>query len=392
MDILSECRELSSKLIALRRELHRIPECGKELPKTRAFVERELDKLGIPYRESSCDSGIIAEIKGELSGGTVVFRADMDALNILEKTGVCYASEHEGQMHACGHDAHMAILLCAAEVINRCKPELHGTVRLVFQAAEEIGQGALDMISEGALEGVSRAYALHVGNLAGDSFEAGSIVIAPGAVTAGKKKFTITVNGVSAHSAFPHKGIDAIAVAARIVSACDEILSREVPSGKVAILTFGSISGGKDHNTITDRVEIKGSIRVQDAALREFVAERMTQICRSTAEAFRAGCEVDIKDGSPSVFNEPVASKAAYEAVHGAVGEGVYDSGRDAFLASDDFARYSESVPSVYFMLCTNNREKGIDSPNHNEKFNVDEDVLYRGAAAFAAIALDGEH
>lgn len=388
MDILSECRKLSDKLIMLRRELHRIPEYGTELPKTRAFIERELEKLGIPYRESSHDSGIIAEIKGELSGDTVIFRADTDALNVFEKTGVCYASEHEGQMHACGHDAHAAILLIAAEVINRHKSELHGTVRLVFQTAEEIGQGALNMISEGVLDGVSQAYALHVGNLAGDGFDAGSLVIAPGAVTAGKKKFTITVKGVSTHSAFPYKGVDSIAVAARIVSACDEILSREVPSGKVAILTFGSISGGKDHNTIPDRVEIKGSIRVQDTELRNFVAERMTKICKSTAEAFRAECDVDITDGSPTVFNDEATSKAAYEAVLGVVGDGVYNSGKDAFLAADDFVRYSEKVPSVYFMLCTNNKEKGIDKPNHSEKFNVDEDVLYRGAAAFVAIAM----
>lgn len=388
--LLSQARAMSPDLIALRRAFHRIPECGTYLSETKALVCAELEKLGIPYRESSRDSGVIAEIRGDLAGDTVLFRADMDALNLTEKTGKEYSSVHDGKMHACGHDAHTAILLCAAKLLVSHRSELRGTVRLVFQTGEECGSGALNMIAEGALEGAARAYALHVGNLAGDGFESGALVIAPGAVSAGKKKFTVTVLGKTTHSAAPHRGVDPIAAASRIVCGCDEILSREVPPGEAAVLTFGSIKGGEDHNTIPASVEIKGSIRVQNDALRQQIADRFTEICENTAKAFRAECVVEMKDGSPTVVNDEKTAADAFRVVKALLGEGVYNAGREPFLAADDFSRIAQKVPSVYFMLCTNSPEKGITKPNHSDAFDLDEDVLWRGLAAVAAIALEG--
>ena len=386
--ILNECNRINEKIISMRRELHQCPEIGDNLPQTRAIVCKRLDELGIAYKLNSDDDGLIADIKGNKEGKTLAFRADMDGLHITEDTNLEYASKIQGQMHGCGHDAHTAILLAAAEILNNCKNELNGTVRLLFQSGEETGTGAKHMLKEGALEGVDAICSLHVGNLAGNDIKTGNLVVLGGPVSAGKDKFTITVRGKGTHSAFPEKGVDPILIAARIVNACEEISARELPAGTAAVLSFGSFQSGIDHNTIPDTAVLKGSIRVQDVNVRNFMGERLKSICENISNAFRAECDIEIKRGSSTVMNDESFSSLSAGAITRVLGkESVIVKTSSALMGSDDFANYAEKIPALYFFLHTNNSKKGITESNHNPKFDVDEDVLWKGVAAYCAIA-----
>lgn len=388
-NILNQSKQIENKLIAMRRELHKCPEIGGNLPKTRKFVCSILDELGIEYKLNSDDDGLVADITGNKPGKTIAFRADMDALHITEDTDLEYKSEIEGQMHGCGHDAHTAVLLAVAEILNECKSELNGTVRLLFQSGEETGTGAKLMLAEGALDGVDAICSLHVGNLAGNDIRTGDLVVLPGPVSAGKDKFTVTVRGRGTHSAFPEKGVDPIVIASRIVNACEEISARELPAGTAAVLSFGSFLSGKDHNTIPDVAVLKGSIRVQDVNIRNFIGERLKCISENIATAFRAECDVDLKRGSSTVMNDVELSALVAEAAGEVLGcDSVVTKISSALMGSDDFANYAEKIPGVYFFLHTNNPEKGITVSNHNPKFDVDESVLWKGVAAYCAIAL----
>jgi len=388
--ITAEIKAVENKLIEMRRDLHKIPETGDNLPKTREYVCGVLEKIGIDYKLNKTDDGIIAEIKGGGDGRTIAFRADMDGLNVTETADVPFASEIEGKMHGCGHDAHTAVLLAAAEIINNHKDVLNGRVRLIFQTGEETGTGAKNMLSEGALDGVDAICALHVGNLAGDNLPVGSVAVLSGPVSAGKDKFTITVCGKGTHSAFPEKGIDPILIAARIVNACEELSARELPAGTAAVVSFGSFQAGLDHNTIPESAVLKGSIRVQDAKMREFLGERIKCISENIAGAFRAKCDVEIKKGSEAVMNDEYMSGFVAEAVQKILEQDkVVTQISSALMGSDDFANYAKKIPGVYFFLCTNNKEKNIVYANHNPGFDIDEDVLWEGVAAYTAIAME---
>ena len=387
--IVNECRKIEEKLIAMRRDLHKIPESGGKLPKTREYVCKALDQIGIAYTLNDTDDGLVAVIKGAMPGKTIAFRADMDALHITENTSLDFASEIDGQMHGCGHDAHTAMLLAAAEVINKNKDALKGNVKLIFQSGEETGTGAKQMIAKGVIDDVDAICAIHVGNLAGDNLPTGSVVVLPGPVSAGKDKFTITVRGKGTHSAFPEKGVDPILVAARIVNACEEMSARELPAGTAAVLSFGSFQAGLDHNSIPDCACLKGSIRVQDVNIRNFMGERLKCICNHIASAFRAECEVDLKRGSATVMNDENLASLVTEALNESIGsESVVTRISSALMGSDDFANYAQKIPGVYFFLCTNNPEKGIVWANHNPAFDVDESVLWKGVAAYTAVAM----
>ncbi len=388
MTIVNEIKELEEELIALRRELHRCPEIGGSLPRTRKIVCDYLDSIGVSYTLNPDEDGLIADICGNGEGKTLAFRADMDALHIEEKTGLEYASETDGQMHGCGHDAHTAMLLVTAKLLSRHRDTFKGRVRLLFQSGEETGTGAKAMLRLGAIDGVDAICALHVGNLAGESLTNGKIVVRSGPVSAGKDKFTITVKGKGTHSAFPDKGVDPILVAARIVNGCEEINARELPAGSAAVLSFGSLTAGVDHNSIPETAVIKGSIRVQSVELRNFMGERLKVIAESIAQAFRAECTVDLRRGSSTVMNDKALAGVVKEACEEALGEEILTETPSALMGSDDFANYTDRIPGVYYFLCTNNPDKNIVETNHNPAFDVDEEVLWKGVASYVATAL----
>ena len=217
------CRPLEDRIIRWRRDLHRIPEIGTQLPKTQAYVTACLDEMGIPYRKGARDSGVIADIEGGLPGKRVAFRADMDALEIGEETGLPFASKHPGRMHACGHDAHTAMLLGAGKVLWEHRDRLRGNVRLIFQTAEEGVTGARIAIADGCLDGVDAVFGTHIGTLMGTEIPSGKILISRGCCMASGDHFTITVRGAGCHGSSPEKGVDPVHIAAHVLLALEGI-------------------------------------------------------------------------------------------------------------------------------------------------------------------------
>lgn len=385
-DILLKAKQIEEKLISMRRYLHSIPEFGGNLPETRKFVCKQLDSLGIPYTLNSEDDGLIAEIKGAKSGKVLGLRADMDALNIKEETGLPFASKFDGKMHGCGHDAHTAILLAAAEIINQNKDSLNGTVRLIFQSGEETGTGAKAMIKEGVLNGLDALCATHVGNLTGEDLTPGTITVSDGAATAGKAKFSVVINGKGTHSAYPQRGIDPIMTGVKIIEESHKMIREEL-KGENVILAFANFSAGEDHNTIPSTATLKGSIRAQSVKARDYAAKRFSEICDEVSAEFGATVDKNIILGSIPVINDKYLAKTVSEAIKSVVDpELVVTQPAEPLMGSDDFCNFAAKVPSVYFFIHTNNFEKGIKEVNHNPKFDVDESVLYLGVASFVAI------
>lgn len=386
--ILSETKKREDKLIALRRELHKFPEIGGSLPETRKIVCEFLDKIGVPYTKNPDDDGIIAEIKGDSDGKTIAFRADMDGLHIVEDNDHPFKSQLAGQMHGCGHDAHTAMLLLATEILNEQKENIKGTVRFLFQSGEETGTGAKKMLENNALNNVDAIFALHVGNLAGDEHNSGDIIVLPGAVSAGKNKFSLTVIGKGGHSAFPHKAIDPIIVGANIVTRSKTMMQNEYKNS-AAVLTFATFNAGIDHNTIPEQAVLKGSIRVQDKEIREEISARLEEIANACANEFSAKCQVNIKRGSQTVMNNSELARFTAKVCGEVLGETrVKTALPRPLMGSDDFANYASLIPAVYFFLHTNNEEKGIVEANHNPNFDIDESVLWEGVAVYVALAL----
>lgn len=385
--IVAECKKKEGKLLDLRRRLHQVPEIGGSLPQTRKIVCDYLDQIGVSYTLNPQDDGVVAEIQGAAEGKTLAFRADMDALHIEEEGDRPFRSQIPGQMHGCGHDAHTAMLLIAAEILMEHRKDWKGRVRLLFQTGEETGTGAKEMLAIGALEGVDAIAALHVGNVAGDEHQPGDLIVLGGPVSAGKNKFTITVNGKGTHSAFPEKGIDPILIAARIVNGCEEIMARELPAGTAAVLSFGSFQAGIDHNTIPETAVLRGSIRVQDEGLREHIGQRLKVMAEKMAEAFGATCCVELKKGSVTVMNHKEFSTQVAEAAAKVLGkEKVITKVGHALMGSDDFANYAQRIPGAYIFLHTNHPEKGITEANHSPRFDLEESVLWEGVATYVAL------
>ena len=385
--IINEAKMLEEELIETRRFLHTIPEIGDALPRTKQFVCKYLDKIGVKYRTFPDFDGVVAEIKGKESGRTIAFRADMDGLHIDEATDVPFRSEIAGQMHGCGHDAHTAILLIVAKLLYAHKDCFKGAVRFIFQTGEETGSGAKKMLANGAIDGVDAILALHVGNLAGNLLSAGDFAILPGFVSAGKIKFTVTVKGKGTHSAFPEKGIDPIIVAAKIIMGFNDMMADYAEKG-AAVLSVGSIHAGEDHNTIPETAILRGSIRAQNPTVREFLANRVREISETMAAEAGAVCFLDIKRGSQSVRNDDDMAAFAARTVANVFGKDhVLTRLPKPLMASDDFANYAQKIPAVYFLLHTNNEQKKICEANHSPRFDLDEDVLWEGVAAYTAIA-----
>ena len=385
-----KCREEQEYLVAMRRELHQIPEIGTHLPETRAVIVRELERMGISYRKNEADSGIIGEVRGGQPGKTILLRADIDGLPIAEQTGVSYASRHENCMHACGHDAHGAMLLGALKVLQEGRENLKGTVRFVFQTGEEICRGAKNAIEEGALDGVDSVFGLHIGSIAGAEIPAGTLVVAPGCCMASFDRFILRIHGVGCHGSTPEKGVDPITIASNIVLSLQEILAREIPTLKPAVLTIGKISGGFAYNVMPGEVVIEGTTRALEDGVRKQLAQRIGEISKGIAGSFRGTCECEMDWGAPPVVNDPGMAKLAGDAAAKALGEKyVITSVPAPIMGGEDFAYYLSQKPGAFLFLSSANPEKHTDGPHHNPYFNIDEDVLYRGSAVFVSLAED---
>ena len=390
--LLREAKEIRDALVTHRRRIHGCPETGFDLHNTRAYVRDQLTNMG--YEPRDCGRcGIIADIgRGDR---TILLRADMDALPIREDTGLDYAGTN-GNMHACGHDLHTAMLLGAAKLLKNHEPELNGRVRLLFQPAEEIFQGAGDMIADGALKAVDAAMMIHV--TVGAPLPTGTAIISsPGVSAPAADYFTIEVRGRGCHGSAPQDGVDAIHAAAHILIALQEIQARELGINDKAVLTIGTIQGGSAPNAIADSVTMAGTLRTLDEDLRTRIKLRMAEISRGIAAAFRADAEVIFGSGCPCLENEAKLSRRVAGYLKDLLGSDMAYTTREldpgggpSAGGSEDFAYISQKVPSVMVALAAGNPSKGYPYPLHHPRVRFDEDALPYGAAIHACCAMAG--
>lgn len=382
-----KCKDMESEIVAMRRELHKIPELGFHLPKTRAYVIQKLEEIGIPYTVSEKDSSIVATMQCARPGKTIAFRADMDALPIQEDTGLPFSSLHCACMHACGHDAHTAMLLGALQVLYPHKDALSGEIRFLFQTAEELAKGAAILIEEGALKNVDAIFGMHIGSILDKQIPSGTMACIPGAVMASYDRFVLEVKGNGCHASTPEKGVDPINIAAHIILALQSITAREIAGTEAAVLTMGLIRGGKLYNAIPSTVHIEGTTRAFKEDIRQQLARRIGEVAKYTAEAFGGSVDYTMDWGAPPLINDKEMTEFAQDAIRDIFKEEMLVHRDSPSMIGEDFSLYLQQVPGAFFFLSSANPEKGTDQAHHHPKFDVDEDVLWKGSASFVAIA-----
>jgi amidohydrolase len=368
--------------VAIRREIHRHPELGFEEHRTQAIVERELDAIGVEHRRIA-GTGVIGVIRGALPGRVTGLRADMDALPITEDSGESCASEIAGKMHACGHDAHTAMLLGAARELQATRATLHGSVVLLFQPAEEGPGGALPMIEAGALDDpkVDAVAMLHVDN----RLPTGTIGITPGPVNAAADEFHVTIRGKGGHGASPHKAIDAIPCAAATVLALQNIAARETDPLATIVVTIGTIEGGYRNNVIADWVKMTGTVRTQDPAIRDGVEARLHRIVDGVAAAYGASATLEMFYGYPPVVNDPTLAANFARFVRET--STIPVTAPPPTMGGEDFAYFAQRVPGVMVRLGIYSESVGSIHPGHSPQFRLDEDALPTGITTLVAFA-----
>ncbi len=374
---------LAARVIELRRAIHRRPELGFEEHQTAALVERELDALGIEHRRLA-KTGIVARISGTKAGPAVALRADMDALPIGERTGLSFASEVEGKMHACGHDAHTAMLLGAAHVLATMRGGLCGNVVLIFQPAEEGPGGALPMIEAGALDdpSVDAVAMLHVDS----RLEVGTIGISPGGVSASADEFYVAVKGSGGHGAYPHTAVDAIPASAAIVLALQNVVARETDPLATAVVTVGTIEGGYRNNVIADEVNMSGTLRAQDPGVRDELEARVRRIVAGVASAYNVRADVRVVRGYPPVHND--AALAERFAQYLRERSSLIVERPAATMGAEDFAYFAQRAPGLLMRLGVRRESSGATHPGHSPQFRIDEAALPLGIIALVLFAI----
>ena len=380
-----EVEELTPWLIDLRRRLHRIPEPGFQEHKTQALIARTLDDLGIEY--TSERTWIVAIIRGGRSGPTVALRADMDALPIQEQTGCDFASTHSGYMHACGHDAHVAMVLGAAKLLKAHADRFSGNVKLFFQPAEETEGGALPMIEAGCMQNpeVSRVFGLHVM----PNLPVGAVESRSGALNGASDDVHIAIKGKSAHGAYPDLGIDAIACAAQVISALQTLISRNTSPLDSAVLSFGTIKGGTASNVLCDEVRIHGTLRTVSPDTREKLKRKIAEIAQGVSRAMDADAEVTITPGYCALINHEGEVRHVFEVAKRLLGEGSVRVKAQPSLGVEDFAYFIADTPGAFFHLGCSPLEAQAPAPLHNCKFELDEGCLPIGVMMHAALVME---
>lgn len=378
--------DIIEQAIAVRRHLHRNPELSNSEVDTQTFLRQALEAAGLGGINAAGGTGLVVDVVGTAgpSNRKIAMRADIDALPILEESGVPFSSERPGVMHACGHDAHSAMVLGAAAGLHRNRADFRGTVRLIFQPAEEAEPlGGRRILEEGLLDDVDAAIGIHV-----DPYlESGKIAVAPGSYTLAADGFDIAVRGVSAHAAKPHEGVDAIAIGCAIVAELQKIVSREADVLSPLIISVTAFSGGGSYNIIADRVHIKGTVRSGSGKIRAMAHERLNEVVTGVAKLHRGEAKLDLIRGEPPVENDAEMVALLETTAKKAFGP---DSvvRLPGWTAADDFGFYSEKRPSVYFRLGVRNESKGAAYPLHHPKFKIDEDAIPIGIETLMGTAL----
>lgn len=396
--LMKEADMLQETIVANRRYLHTHPETGFDLKETFEYVKKELEDMG--YQPLECGkAGLIALAGGKKPGKVFLIRGDMDALPIKEEADVDFPSKN-GRMHACGHDMHTAMMLGAARLLKAHEDEIEGTVKLMFQPAEEIFEGSKDMIKNGLLKNPDVDAALMIHVMAGMPFPAGTVIVsAPGVSAPAADYFEIQVKGKGCHGSMPNTGIDPLNAAAHILIALQEIHARELAMSDQAVLTIGTMHAGNAANVIPDTVVMGGSIRTFDDETRSWIKKRMTDIAQGIAKTFRAEAEVTFGSGCPTLLNDKEVSLCAEQYLKELLGnERAFSAAQlqtagdgqksSKSAGSEDFAYVSHEVPSIMLALAAGQPEKGYCYPQHHPMVKFDESVLTDGSAVYAYTAM----
>lgn len=389
---LDAATQLNNELIAHRRFLHQHPETGLSLPITQNYVREQL--IGMGYEPLACgESGLIALAGGRKPGKVFLLRADMDALPMKEESDITFVSEN-GNMHACGHDMHTAMLLGAAKLLKEHENEINGTVKLMFEPGEEVMQGAKDMLEHGVLQNpsVDAGIMLHV--MAGMPLPTGTIIVTPKGVSSPAcDNFTIEITGKGGHGSMPEQTVDPINVACHIHLALQEIIAREIAMGDRAVLTIGALNAGAAGNVIPDSATMSGTLRTMDERTRAFLKERLNDIVNSTAKMFRATATITYTGGCPTLTNDEMVVEQVHSCLTELLGPSRALSaagmgGDSRASGSEDFAYISHELPTAMLALAAGQPEDGYRYGQHHPKVKFDENALPYGTAAYAYTAI----
>lgn len=377
----TEAQQIAPWIVDIRRSLHRIPETGFQEFKTQKFIQNKLDELGIPY--TSERTWTIGTIEGAHPGPTVALRADIDALPVTEPEGCEFRSEHEGWMHACGHDGHTAVLFGAAKLLLAHRDELHGSVRLLFQPAEETDGGAEPMVAAGAMDGVDAVYGLHLQPY----LNVGKIDSCPGTLNAATNAFELVIHGKSGHAARPNEGIDAIVCAAHLITALQTAVSRSAPPIKPCVLSMGTIEGGTAKNVICDEVRIGGTLRTADPEMRTLMKRRLHEICAGVAATFGATIDVVLKEGYAALVNDAHEVDRLFRVAKDLLGDENVLLNRNPSMGGEDFSYFLEKAPGAFYHLGCATQQPA--PALHTHEFYIDERCLPIGAALQCGLVFD---
>ena len=391
-EISEQINRIEAELKENRRYIHMHPELSFREYNTSSFIQKKLDEMGVKYVSGIAENGICAYIYGNKnieseSMKSILIRADMDALPIDEVSDKPYKSQNKNVMHACGHDAHVAVLLGVCKVLNNFKDKFGGVVKAVFQPGEETSGGALPMIEEGVLENphTDVCVALHCDS----DLDCGTIRVKPGSLYASPDDFIITVKGKGGHGAEPHNCIDPIMISASIIQALNNLISRETDPFDNAVISVGSIHGGSATNIIPDSVEIQGTARSLTNEVRSFLKRRIGETAEGICKTFGAECEYEYTELFPPLINDEKLAEDVYDSACRSIGKDKCVWGGAPTMAGEDFSYFSQNRPSVLFKLGCRNKSLGIVSLIHHSSFDIDENCLKTGVKVFVGFVLD---
>ncbi len=381
--ILPQVESIAEEIISIRRDIHQHPELGFEVHRTAEIVANKLNELGMDVQTGIGKTGVVGNLRCG-AGPTIALRADMDALPVQE-TGDCeYKSVNDGVMHACGHDGHTAMLLGAAKVLSGQRDQINGTVRFLFQPAEEGEGGARYMIEDGCLEGVDEAYGIHLWNYQ----KYGEVGVKEGPILAAADQFQITIKGLGGHGATPQGSVDAVVVSAHLITALQTIVSRNTNPLESTVVSIGMINGGYNFNIIADEIVLKGTARAYTEENRVLIKTRMQEIIDGIGQTFGAAIEFDYRDGYPPTIN----AEAAFEKLLASATKIVGDGAGYPYLSmgGEDFSYYAQKVPGCFFFVGSAPEDQPFRSvPQHCSHFDIDERALLVGSSIFVQLIED---
>ena len=382
MNIHPKISALKNTIIKTRRDIHQHPELSFKEFRTSKLIADKLEHYGIQVERNIGKTGVVGTLSGNKKGKTIALRADMDALPIQETGDVSYKSINDGVMHACGHDAHVAMLLGAAEALSSMKDKINGVVKFIFQPAEEGYGGAKFMIEDGALNNVDEIYGLHVWNYQ----KSGTVGVQSGPVMAAADIFTIKIKGIGGHGATPQGTIDCVVVASHLIQALQTIVSRNTNPLESTVVTIGQINGGYNFNIIADEIILKGTTRAYTLENKKLIKEKMKTIISGIEKTFGAKIKLQYKDGYPPVINDVKTTDILEKAARSVVGENVIKPYLS--MGGEDFSFFAEKVPGCFFFLGTAPKNSApMSIPQHCSHFDIDESAMLIGSSIFIQVA-----